>query len=399
MRVAFLVPPNAGLPLVWRVRAFVSAVCAQENGIELAVVGLPKGQFDWDKNADRLRSIDPRVEVRPTTWETVDSDTAARMHDLSAVAPHGVNKVQVPRDAGWSFRDCDAWIVFAHASLGAVADLKPSLVFCHDLSERYLPQLVALSRADSMWDLEVEGFLDWRGRRSVLTSTSAGLDDLSVFAGVRKANCSKIPSVWESFKLDALAAQKREPKYVVLLTGNNPRYDALLALNAYKRYFDAGGSLPLVVAGPNALELDPGRSNTLFAVELRLMKDEIVDRYSFANILDDEDLADVMSGAAAVWSNSQVDHEPDAMAIASQAGVPFVGVEQPSAKELAEVLGVGPFLYPNADARSAASAIFKALERAALGQRAVPKTSADAPAIAARRLGQTLTEHLHRVTR
>jgi hypothetical protein len=366
LRIAVLLPPLADLGMVWRSRALAAALTQCEPGVRV-VVGLPESTYDWEKNAARLRAIQ-NVSVRRLTWELVESGTAARMHDVPVVGPFGVPAVNVPRDAGWSFRDCDFWVLYPNVHSGAVADVKPSLVYCRDLSDRYVPELVGRDRHDVAWARRVEAFLDWRRRDLILATTDRTIGDLSSFAGAAGRACRKVPSIWNHFRLPGLTGKGggRGRGHLLLLCDGSPRHDLAFAAEAYFRYLQAGGTMDLVVAGPSVSGITHERSPVdAITKTLAPLGGKVLSRVHFENVTDDDDLELVCGRAAVVWSASVADSEPDALAIAAQIGASFLGCDFPALRETAASLGLYPIVYKRGDSRMIADLLIRAAESGA----------------------------------
>jgi hypothetical protein len=363
-KIAILLPPEPDLGFIWRARAFASAlVTSSDKGPTQVVIGLPEGSLNWEKNAARFRAISSLVTVRRMTWETLDTATAARMHDISQAGPAGVAQVQLPRDAGWSFRDCDLWLLCPSLSMGAVAEVIPSVVYCRDLSQRYVPLLVGRDRNDPAWDRMVEGFRDWRKRNCILASSNKTLGDLSSYAGVRAEHCHKLPSLWNYFRLEGLRPQTGPRNHILILCDAGPRHDILFAIEAYIHYLQVGGTLDLVIAGPDAKTLDPGRDRDHPITQaLETYYSATKDRIHFENISDDDDLIRLIHRSGAIWSTATAEGEPDAMTLAAHAELPFIGCDFPAIRELADELKLSPALYQRGDAQAIAGLLVETVE-------------------------------------
>jgi hypothetical protein len=368
LRIAILLPPASNLGTAWRARAIAAAVTSYAENVSV-VVGIPNDFPHWDKATKRLRAID-RVSVRRSTWEMVEAGIAARMHDRAVAGPIGVPVLNVPRDAGWCFRDCDYWILLPNAQTGAVADIKPTAIYCDDLSDRYLPELIAYNRYDDAWDRRVDTFLDWRRRKALLATSERVLTNLTSYVGARRENCYRIPSIWSYFSLDALKDVRTGNSHILLLCDLSARHDLVTAAEVYARYVRSGGALDLVVAGTNVSALSPTHNpKHVFAQTLMTFGDHVVKKVRFENVYDDEDLAFACDQAALVWSTSLADSEPDALAIAAIIDAPFLGCDHITIKEFAETWNLQPALHERGDTRTTARLLTRTVaERTPVGR-------------------------------
>lgn len=377
-KIAILLPPEADLGYIWRARAFANSLVAFSSNTApiQVIIGLPDGCVNLEKNADRFRAISSLVTVRRMTWEILDASTVARMHDMDEVGPPGVEQLRLPRDAGWSFRDCDLWLLCPSLSMGAVAEVIPSVVYCRDLSQRYVPRLVGQDRNDPAWDRMVDGFRDWRRRNCILASSYKTLGDLSSFAGVRAENCHKLPSMWNYFRVGGLGPQTGSRNHILILCDAGPRHDILFAIEAYVHYLQAGGTLDLVIAGPNAKILNPGRdSDHPIAQALDAYRSTTKDKVHFENISDDDDLIRLIHRSGVIWSTAITEGEPDALALAAHAELPFIGCDFPALRELADELKLSPALYQPGDAQVIAGLLVQTVKnRLSVGKLNTGKT-------------------------
>ena len=257
-KIAILLPETCDLGDIWRAEAFSSAISAHASDVSV-VVGLPVDVPEWEATARRFRAIQ-RVSVRRLVWEMVEAGVAARMHGLEVAGPIGVGSVNVPRDPGWCFRDCDFWLLLPNKHSGAIADIKPGAVYCRDLSDRYIPEVIASSVSDPAWSRRLDAFLDWRRRRAVIAAGARTVVDLTSYAGVRKSSCLRAPSIWSYFAIDTLKTVRPDGSHLVLLLDSQPT-EPLVVAEAYARYRRQGGKLDLIIAGSEVTFAGPAEGS------------------------------------------------------------------------------------------------------------------------------------------
>lgn len=359
MKIAILLPENPDLGWRWRAQQLAAALMAETDPgggpIEVAV-GLPRMvEPEWRRQEAEIRDGAPGVVVRHLGWERVATDLAQRMYPACKGDLERIGDVALPRDWGWNFVDCDAWIVCANAGMGAVMPLKPTAYYVRDLAARYVPEAFADGINSVYWVRQTMAFRLWRQSPCVFTTDTATANDIASYAGVRRDRIVQVPQLRPA----AIVAPARGPateSSMLWLAEPDARHNLSAALEGLRLYQAEGGAMKTIVAGEAAHGFDPAEGQpTLAAVPTRSRRSTL--NMAFETVSGERDLSRVLGRIDLVWSSALADGENDGLLRAAQAGVPFVGLRYPQSERLAEVLGVRATFYDTPDAGSIADAL------------------------------------------
>jgi len=270
-------------------------------------------------------------------------------------APSDVATLQVPHDRARSFADCDAWILFGDAALGAVAWLRPTIVIAPQMAERYAPAF-----ADQQ-DIErrIDSFLSWRRARGILAVTAADRRDLVSFAGVHPDRVRPLPALSDLIpKADHVSTPSDEPRIVWHPSFPWPA-PATVAARAWREYLEAGGSLPLSIIGRHAAAV-------VSVPAVASILDEcsgIGGRWQVRSALPGRRLDRILDRAEILWNPSVADDAHWLLARAVAQGVRAVAADAPHLR--GDLLGdIGQistlWTYPGHDIVAAANALLAA---------------------------------------
>lgn len=364
MKIAVLLPLKPDLSWLRRARALGIAltddVARRRLGDVQVAVGLPAGDNDtWQARSRMIGAGLADVVVRALSWEAVSARQASRMFPALSVA-EDLDRVAVPKDWGWNFADCDAWIVLGDAAVGAFAHLKPTAVHCRDLAARYVPEGYAPDMRDPLWDRQVEAFRAWRHAECVFATDPATLDDVVGYAGVKRSRTRLLPPLWALYDAPLGAARTEFGDAVVWLTEPSPGHDAATVIEALRRHVRRGGATRLVIAGEQVWALDPRRGEP-GPVTLALARaPELLARTSFETLASPGQFDAVVAGAGLVWSSVVAEGEPDVVPIAARHARPLVACDYPQMRRAGEMLGATARLYTPGDVEGACAALIEA---------------------------------------
>ena len=370
-RIAVLPGRNADRAMLRRLRALVSFlsenVLSTWEELEL-VVGLPlSATYDWDRAAGALCAEGTRVRVRRLVWHDVEMVYAQRMyqHCGRQIAPDTVQSVAVPRDWGWNFGDCAHWLVIPDTSLGAVVNIRPTIVYCRDTSVRYVPELVANSIQDQAWKRLEEAYLSWRLVEAMLVTDPNTAADLNGFAGIRREAIAELPCIWGRYPpQDVAATRERDGAELLWLADRSPRHDLDHDLLCLAHFLEKKPQARVLIAGEagNALSR-AALVEKAAGLELDLGTAEW-ERVRFRTIRDEEALYEAISHSRVVWSGALAEGEPEYAVISSRLGKPYVGVDFPQLRRVLEAEDNAEFLYSPGEPRLTASTLLHASETA-----------------------------------
>ncbi|WP_404418251.1 hypothetical protein [Brevundimonas vesicularis] len=381
MKIAILLPERPDLGWRWRAKELARSLrqTGAPDGSEITVaIGLPReSEADWRRKEAEMLTGDDGIVVRHLGWERVEPAMAERMFPDLKASLDDIPDVALPRDWGWNFVDCDAWIICADAAQGAVAPLKPVAYYVRDLAQRYVPTAFASGLDHIFWRRQDHAFRLWRQADCVFSSQAATNDDISGYAGVRRDRIVLSPQLKLDFR-DASKHSSGAPIDLLWVAEPYAGHDPAVALEAIRILRSEGEDAQITVCGEQAYGFDPEDGQlTLSATPARARR--AAESIACETVSDERELARVLSRAKIVWSSALADGEPEGVLRAAQVGVPFVGLRYPQAERLVEALGVKAFFYDHSEAGLIADALKLALssEHSAPRSSSSPKDEAD----------------------
>lgn len=324
--------------------------------IEVAI-GLPRCEEEqWRLQEAEILAAAPGVIVRHLGWERVATDIAQRMYPQCKVECSGISTVSLPRDWGWNFVDCDAWIVFADPRLGAIYPVKPTAYYVRDLAVRYSPRSFALSYDSEYWRVQDEAFRMWRQAPVVFANDPSTVDDIVGYAGVRRLRTCLTSA---ALPLGAEGGVAASANNIVWIAEPYIAHDPVAALEGLRLYQVEGGEFSTIVAGAEAFGFDPREGQvTLGMVPVRSRRSMV--HAEFETCTSDTAMRRAVRRAGFVWSSAIADGENEGLLRAASEGVPFVGLKYPQSERLAESHKVKAFFYDRSEPNLIADALHEA---------------------------------------
>ena len=332
MKLAILLPERPDAGWVWRAEALAAVLheAAPMLGQDLEVViGLSRATPQWNRCAQDLQSNKPWLSVRPLEWRPAPVDQFHRVYaDIERIA--FVDHYNIPRDGGWNYSDCDAWVVCADERIGAPPPLRPTAIYCRGLSSRYVVGTFGDIRTDAAWSSQMDAFLAWRKARCVFAVEDHTLGDVVSYAGVQRGKTLKIPTLWDRrTRTTPTRPSRLAPGYLAWLVEPDAAHDPLNALAGLADYVSRGGERPIALIGQGVAEFDlkagplnPYRQALASNVELLARTTVIPTPHA-------EALNQAVADAGVVWSSLLADGEPEAPRLAAQYGKWLLAVDFP----------------------------------------------------------------------
>lgn len=359
MKIAILLPENAGISWRWRAQKLAAALlqekCPLGRPIEVAI-GLPRAdETTWRRQESELLEGAPGAVVRHLGWERAPTDMAQRMFPDCRFELEMVPDCALPRDWGWNFVDCDAWIVFAASGQGAVFHIKPTAYYVQDLAERYVPEAFAADVHSIYWTRQAHAFRAMRQARSVFVSDQPTADDVSGYAGVRRSRILQTPQLLPSFTVRK-RERATERQTLLWLVEPDAQHDLANALEGLRIYQAEGGGFDVIVAGEGAYAFDPIEGQLALAhVPTRSRRPTTA--MQFETVSGEADLQRVIARADWIWSSALALAENDGLLRAASAGLPFIGLRYPQNERLVTRLNVPSRLYDRSEPTLIADAL------------------------------------------
>lgn len=356
LKIAILLPTNFDVGMLLRARELVRVLAGANTlaggAIEIAV-GLPERPENvWRAHEDFLKANSPcPVIVRKLRWEGFPAENIRRMFMLQQlqVDLQGLETVQVPRDWGWNFVDCDLWFNFADPAQGAVLPLKPTATYVTDLAARIVPQAYATGLSDPYWDRQLDAFRMWRRTGVVLCSGENTASDLVGYAGVRRENVLIVGSLAACDQaLGAAEGPASSSNKLVWLVEPNERHANLAALEGLSLFLQEGGSLKPVIASQEALAFEkPETVKSMAGIDLRGA--DLLDSLELYSYRDYPRLARLLRRSGAVWSSELAGGEGLAALLAKRHGLSFLGQRYAEHERVTAAWTNNAVLYASAD--------------------------------------------------
>ena len=379
MKIAILLPERSDMGWRWRAKELARSLrqTGTPDGGEITVaIGLPReAEAEWRGKEAEMLTEDDGVVVRHLGWERVEPAMAQRMFPDLKASLDDIPDVALPRDWGWNFVDCDAWIICADAPQGAVAPLKPVAYYVRDLAQRYVPAAFASGLDHIFWRRQDHAFRLWRQAECVFSTQAATNDDVSGYAGVRRDRIVIAPQLKPASE-DASRRSAGAPIDLLWLAEPYAGHDPAVALEAVRILRSEGEDAQITVCGEQAYGFDPEDGQlTLSSAPARARR--AAKTIACETVADERELARVLSRAKLVWSSALADGEAEGVLRAAQVGVPYVGLRYPQAERLVQELGVKAFFYDRSEAGLIADALKQALSNAASASVSRPSTQED----------------------
>ncbi len=361
MKIAILMPEQVDVPALYRTRELVENIARSQPlcgaQVQLAI-GIPEAdEARWRAHeAYLLEGLEGVAVGRRLRWERVDPGNVSRMYMIHQLQTslHGLSSVIVPRDWGWNFADCDAWISLATPGQGAVLPIKPTAHYVTDLSARITPDAYANGRGDEYWTRELDAFTMWRRSAAVLCGDPETRVDLIGYAGVRGDQIMDVPNLSRGSPTLFETRSPIRQRNWLWLTEANPRHATMAALKGIALYLSEGGAImPTIVSGDIAA-FDHGHVVNQLSADVREVLEELP-RYALHEI---PMLSRVLARGLGIWSSEVAGGEGFAMALAQRHRLPFVGQRYPLHERLAESAGKCVRLYDKAEPIAIADMLF-----------------------------------------
>lgn len=377
VKIAILLPTHFDVGTLLRARELTRILAdsykLEGSAVEIAV-GLPERPEQlWRVHEDFLRRDAPcPVVVRRLRWEGFPAENVRRMFMLQQlqVDLRGFDTVQIPRDWGWNFVDCDLWFNLADPGQGAVLPLKPTATYVSDLAVRVIPEAYASGLSDPYWDRQLDAFRMWRRTGIVLCSDAVTASDLVGYAGVRRESVLTVGSLSNCDAGPSAAGAKREGKQWVWLVEPNERHANMAALEGLALYLQEGGSIQPIIATQEPLAFQmPETVKSMAGIDRR--GKDLLEQLQLYHYRDYSRLSRLLRRCGGLWSSEVAGGEGLALTLAKRHGLRFMGQDFPLHRQLAAGWAGHAVLYAGADPVATADGLHQAeqaMDRAALPQ-------------------------------
>jgi glycosyltransferase involved in cell wall biosynthesis len=337
-----------------RAAASLTAVIARQDGwpgigkVEV-VVGLRfDAEYDWSAVTE-LFLQGGALSVRRIQWASRTRVEVAQIFGLASDLPLGIKDVSLPRDGALDFFDCDAWIIFATSFEGVTLPARPVAIYCADLIQRYVPELFGQGQhAAMMQERERETFLGWQLARCVFATTPATVQDVIEYSGVEPGRTLLVPTLIDPLSVAPQPSSTAEAK-LLWITNSSPHKNHQTAVASLREYYARGGTLPVLICGPDSHRLDPRVGGAIRgAADLATMP-EVLDRLTFLGEVSDSEYLGLIQNAGVIWHNVVVDNGTFVAFDAARAGRIFVSSDYPQMRYLCERYGVDAMFHSHSD--------------------------------------------------
>lgn len=366
LKIAILLPTNFDVGTVLRarelIRVLAGAYTLSKGPVEIAV-GLPeRPEGLWRAHEDFLRSNAPcQVIVRRLRWEGFPAENVRRMFMLQQLQVNlsGLDTVQIPRDWGWNFVDCDLWFNFADPGQGAVLPLKPTATYVTDLAARIVPEAYANGLSDPYWDRQLDAFRMWRRTGVVLCSDEGTANDVVGYAGVRRENVLTVGSLADCEQALGPAGAANHSNKLVWLAEPNERHANLAALEGLALYLQEGGAHKPIIASQETLAFQkPQTVKSMAGIDLRGA--ELLESLELYFYRDYPRLARLLQRSGAIWSSEVAGGEGLAVHLAKRHGLRFLGQRFAEHERATATWAQNAILYQNCDPVAIADGLHQA---------------------------------------
>jgi glycosyltransferase involved in cell wall biosynthesis len=283
-----------------------------------------------------------------------------------------VTDVLLPQDGAHNFLNCDAWIIFSIGHEGYIPRVRPMAVYCADLIQRYLPQLLDSPEGQiqpDVWDRQLQTFLGWRDATCVFATTPQTTNDVVAYAGVAASRALLVPTLVDPLSgLLEVNVKKPEAPYILWVTNTSLHKNHSAAVEALRVYYEElGGELEIIIVGADSDLLNPTAGGTSVGAQAFRRVPNLMSRIHFAGSVSNQAYLELVHGATIVWHNVIIDNGSFVAFDAARAGRYLVSSDYPQMRYLCERYGVEPIWHPASQPRAAADALMLATQRARNG--------------------------------
>jgi glycosyltransferase involved in cell wall biosynthesis len=364
-KLAILLPNAWGGGMVRNAWSLARLIAGEDwpnlGRIEVVLGFREEGNYDWVAFEHESASIGPGVTVRRLSWQRWPASLAHKVmaQQQKPCSTAAVDQFSCPRDGGYDFTDCDAWIVFASSVEGHVIPRRPFAVYCADLIQRYVPAI--FSHDPNTWSWQDETFIGWRWARCVFSTTPQTRLDVITYAGVHPDRALLVPTMVDAMATVAAPRDQTAEPYILWVTNAAPHKNHVAAVKALRAYYgELGGTLPLRICGATSDWLDPAGGRDLPGTKAFAAAPEVVARASFLGEVTDAHYLRLVADAAVVWHNVIVDNGTFVAFDAARAGCTLVSSDYPQMRYHCDRYGVAALFHPSADTSAAARALLQA---------------------------------------
>ena len=302
------------------------------GGLDVVVGLRHDGVYNWDKIDSAFTQAGAR-QVRRLRWYARSTRDVVRIFGIDEPT-FPVETVAVPRDGRLDFLDCHAWIVFANSFEGITVPARPIAIYCADLIQRYVPALFGEgTNAASNCVRQDETFLGWRMARCVFSTTPPTLTDVIEYPGIDPARALLVPTLVESPATVASSVAGLD-RTILWVTNPSPHKNHQAAIQTLARYYERGGTLDVVVCGPDTLWLNPRSGGRHPAALVLADMPQVLANTRFAGEVSDLEYLGMIEGAGVVWHNVITDNGTFVAFDAARAGRIFVSSDYPQIRYL-----------------------------------------------------------------
>jgi hypothetical protein len=349
------------------VRAAVSltAVIARRDdwlglGKVEVVIGLrADAPYDWPAvTALFLRA--GALSVRRTRWDSRARAEVEQIFGLESDIPPDVARISLPRDGELDFFDCDAWIIFANSLEGVTLPARPIAIYCADLIQRYVPEIFGQGQhLVAARNRERETFAGWQLAQCVFATTPATVQDVVEYAGVDIRRALLVPTLIEPLT-EAIQPGSTAEARLLWVTNSAAHKNHQIAITSLREYYAKGGTLPVLICGPDSHQLDPRVGGTIRAATDLANMPEVLSHLTFLGEVSDSEYIGLIQSAGIVWHNVVVDNGTFVAFDAARAGRIFVSSDYPQMRYLCERYGVDAMFHSHSDPTDTAEILLRA---------------------------------------
>lgn len=383
MKIAILLPTLFDVSALLRARELTRILAGAykltEDPVEIAI-GLPERPEQlWRAHEEFLRrDAACPVVVRRLRWEAFPAENVRRMFMLQQlqVDLRGFDQVQIPRDWGWNFVDCDLWFNLADPGQGAVLPLKPTASYVSDLAMRVVPEAYAHGLSDPYWDRQLNAFRMWRRSGVVLCSDPGTASDLVGYAGVRRDSVLMVGSLSDcDVSAQAIRPERDDSKWIWLVEPSQ-RHASMAAIEGLALYLQEGGSIRPVIATQEPLAFErPETVRSMAGIDQR--GKDLLESLELYHYRDYARLSRLLQRCGGIWSSEVAGGEGLALTLARRHGLRFLGQDFAMHQQMVACWGDQALLYASSDPVAIADGLHRAEQ--AMGQTASPQPLGRAP--------------------
>lgn len=372
MKIAILLPTHFDVAALLRARELTRILAGAYKlaggPVEIAI-GLPeRPELLWRAHEEFLRrDAACPVVVRRLRWEGFPAENVRRMFMLQQlqVDLRGFEKVQIPRDWGWNFVDCDLWFNLADPGEGAILPLKPTATYVSDLAVRVVPEAYASGLSDPYWGRQLDAFRMWRRTGIVLCSDPGTASDLVGYAGVRRESVLTVSSLTSCEVTPTPRSPKRDGMQWVWLVEPNERHANMAAIEGLALYQQEGGSIQPIIATQEPLAFEkPETIRSMAGIDQRGR--DLLDTLELYHYRDYPRLSRLLQRCGGLWSSEVAGGGGLAPALAQRHGLRFLGQDFAQNRQLTVDRVDHALLYPSADPVAIADGLHQAEQVTAL---------------------------------